>query len=87
MEIGVTAFRADMKIWLDRVKAGEELIITDRGVPVARLVGITATPVLERLEREGVIRLPRSSSRHSASKRRRVSATQSVSELVSQQRD
>ena len=87
MEIGVAAFRAELKRWLEEVKAGEEVIITDRGVAVARLVGVDAAPILAQLESEGVLRLPRKTSRPKASGRRRVPAGRPVSELVTQQRD
>lgn len=87
VEIGVTALRAELKRWLEEVKAGEEIIITDRGVAVARLTGVDAAPILEQLENEGVVRLPRKTSRPKASGRRRIPAGQPVSELVTQQRD
>ena len=87
MEIGVTALRAELKRWLEEVKAGEEIIITDRGVAVARLTGVDAAPILEQLENEGVVRLPRKTSRPKASGRHRIPAGRPVSELVTQQRD
>ena len=50
---------------IDRVRAGESILITDRGVPVARLE--PTSPVdwdarLARLERKGVIRRGRGST-------------------------
>jgi antitoxin (DNA-binding transcriptional repressor) of toxin-antitoxin stability system len=39
-------------------RSGEEVVINDRGVPVARLVGVDAAPILQRLHHEGVIDLP-----------------------------
>lgn len=45
---------------IDEVKAGEEVLITDRGKPVARLVAASARRSIdgriERLEREGLVR-------------------------------
>ena len=87
MEIGVAGLRAELKRWLDEARAGEEVIITDRGVAVARLIGVDATPILQQLEDEGVVRLPRNTMRPKASELRRVPASRPVSELVSQQRD
>jgi prevent-host-death family protein len=59
----ISETKAKLSALLDRVKAGEEVTITDRGQPVARIVPIPATEVdwderLERLERQGVIRRP-----------------------------
>ena len=87
MEIGVTALRAELKRWLDEVKDGEEVIITDRGIPVARLTSVDAAPILEQLDQKGLIRLPRSVSRPKARGRRRIRASLPVSDLVSEQRD
>ena len=40
MEVGIRELRAGLSRWLDRVRAGEELIVTDRGAPVARVTPI-----------------------------------------------
>ncbi len=60
----ISETKAKLSALLERVKEGEEVTITDRGKPVARIVPIPATEVdwderLERLERQGVIRRPR----------------------------
>lgn len=87
MEIGIAAFRADLKRWIEEVRTGEELIITDRGVAVARLMGIDAAPILEQLERDGVLHLPRSTVRPKAAGIARIPTRRPVSDLVSEQRD
>jgi hypothetical protein len=51
-------------------------------VPVARLVAVDAAGVLERLERDGVVSRPAAAPRPVASRRRRVAAKGSVSDLV-----
>jgi len=60
----ISEAKAKLSALLNRVKAGEEVTITDRGRPVARIVPIPATEVdwderLESLERQGVVRRPR----------------------------
>jgi prevent-host-death family protein len=61
----ISEAKAKLSALLDRVKAGETVTITDRGVPVAQIVPLNgATEVdwdarLERLERQGVIRRPK----------------------------
>lgn len=86
MEVAVSALRAQLSKWLDRARAGEEIVVTDRGVPVARLTGMGTSTVIERLTQEGLISRPARSQRPRATKRRRVRARGSVSDLVSAQR-
>ena len=57
----VSELKASLSKYLARVKAGEEVIVTERGAPVAKLVPIPPAEGdeeqrLERLEREGVIK-------------------------------
>ncbi len=57
----VAELKAQLSRFLSRVKAGEEILVTERNVPVARLVPVG--PVgedqesLRDLERQGLIRL------------------------------
>ena len=57
----VAELKAQLSRYLSRVKAGEEILVTDRGAPVARLVPVdTHAPGhahLRDLERQGLIRL------------------------------
>jgi prevent-host-death family protein len=60
----ISEAKAKLSALLDRVKAGEEVTITDRGVPVARIVPIGVGEVdwderLARLARAGLVRLPK----------------------------
>lgn len=86
MDVAVTDLRAHLSEWLDRARAGGEVVITDRGVPVARLLGLTATATLERLTDEGVIGRPASVRRPAASGRPRPRPRRPLSEIVSDQR-
>jgi len=56
VEVGVRELRENLAAWLDRAAAGEEIVITERGKPKARLTA--AESVLDRLAREGRIRRP-----------------------------
>ena len=52
--IGVREARQNLSVYLDRVKAGEALEITERGVPVALLAPLPGrTGVVGRLAAEG----------------------------------
>ena len=86
MDVPVTELRAHLAEWLEKAEAGEEIVITDHGVPVARLVGVDSLPVLRRLTREGIISRPTQSVKIKAQGRKRPSASSSLADLVSEQR-
>jgi antitoxin (DNA-binding transcriptional repressor) of toxin-antitoxin stability system len=66
--------------------ASTTTVITDYGVPVARLLGLTATATLERLAADGVIDRPAATRRPIASGRPRPRSRHPVSDIVSDQR-
>lgn len=51
--IGVRELRQHASRYLDRVKAGESIEVTERGTPVAVLVPVARDQVRERLVRDG----------------------------------
>ncbi len=57
----IAELKAHLSLYLSRVKAGEEILVTERSVPIARLVPVDpVTGELESLrdlERQGLIRL------------------------------
>ena len=63
---GVADLKARLSEYLARVKSGEEVLVTDRGRPVARLVPVGAETIaddeaetarLMAMEKEGLLRL------------------------------
>jgi prevent-host-death family protein len=86
MDVAVTDLRAHLSDWLERARAGDEITITDRGVPVARLLGLTSTPILERLAAQGVIGRPAAARRPVAAGRPRPRSRQPVADIVSDER-
>jgi len=58
MDVAVSELRANLRDWLERAREGNEVVVTERGIPVARLLGIETTPLLDRLTAEGVIGRP-----------------------------
>jgi prevent-host-death family protein len=86
MNVPITELRAHLSDWLEHARSGEEVIVTDRGVPVARLVGLDTTSILERLTLEGVLSRPLSSEKIKARGRWKPTGTSSVADLVSEQR-
>ena len=64
--VGIADLKARLSEFLARARAGDEVLVTDRGRPVARLVPIEGSgpgqepdPALSELERAGAIRLSR----------------------------
>ncbi len=57
----VSELKARLSEYLNQVKAGMEVLITDRGKPVARLVPLSRSKDLKeslvRMEKEGLIRI------------------------------
>jgi len=57
----ISELKARLSEYVNRVRAGEEVLITDRGKPIARLAPISrvtmAKASLARMERQGLIKL------------------------------
>jgi len=86
MDVAVSDLRAHLSEWLERAREGDEVVVTERGVPVARLLGIEASPLLERLTATGVIGRPERPDKPTASGRSRPRPSRPVAPLVSEQR-
>jgi prevent-host-death family protein len=56
VEVGVRELRENLSEWLDRAAAGQDVIVTERGTPKARLTAATGEHILDRLAREGRLR-------------------------------
>lgn len=82
-EVGVRELRNNLSRYLDRIQQGEELVVTDRGRAIARLLPVTGERRIDRLIREGKV-TPTTTAQRTLPKK--VKAKGSVSELVSEQR-
>lgn len=80
MEVGIRALRDRLSEFVDRVRAGEELVVTDRGRAVARIVPVGHERALDRLVREGLVEP--APVRRRGRPARRVPADGAVSELI-----
>ncbi|MBA2508013.1 MAG: type II toxin-antitoxin system prevent-host-death family antitoxin [Nocardioidaceae bacterium] len=83
----MSTLRAELSRWIERARAGEEVIVTDRGTPVARLLPVDTAPLLDQLVQNGVLSRPRRAGRPTARDATRVRASGPVADLVSEQRD
>ena len=58
---GISELKARLSEYLDRVKAGEEVLITDRGNPVARLLPVSRAgggrDIMANMEKRGLVKL------------------------------
>lgn len=52
-EVGIRELRDHLSRYLDRVQAGEEVVVTDRGRAVARVLPMSGERTIDRLIREG----------------------------------
>lgn len=83
MEVGIRELRNNLSHYLDRVRGGDELIVTDRGRAVARVVPMSRERILDSLIAAGIV------TPAATKKRRRprpIAAAGSVSDLVADQR-
>lgn len=59
MDVGIRDLKAKLSEYLARAAAGEDVVVTDRGRPIVRLVPFAATGAVERGIEEGWIEPPR----------------------------
>jgi prevent-host-death family protein len=64
VKVGVRELRENLRSWLDRVKNGDEVIVTEHGEPVARLSTFEPRSRLEELIERGIVRPPLKKKRH-----------------------
>lgn len=56
--VGIRELRNNLRSFLDRVKAGEDVIVTERGRPIARITDPDGMDTLQRLIAEGLVTPP-----------------------------
>jgi prevent-host-death family protein len=84
-EVGIRELKNGLSKYIERVRAGEEVIVTDRGRPVARLSSLDAVDDrLAELVAAGLVRAPDTRKRHIPD--HRITGTGPVSDLVAEQR-
>lgn len=84
MDVGIRELRAGLSRYVERVKAGEEIVVTEHGRPVARLLPMNGERKIDRLIREGVVTPAR--SRTTWLPEKLIPVQGSVSEIVIEQR-
>jgi prevent-host-death family protein len=82
-EVGIRDLRNNLSHYLDRVRAGDALVVTDRGRAVAHLVPLGGERTLDRLIAAGVVTPAASPKRASPPP---IETAGTVSDLVAAQR-
>ncbi|MEO6122494.1 MAG: type II toxin-antitoxin system prevent-host-death family antitoxin [Ilumatobacteraceae bacterium] len=85
VEVGVRDLKNNLSRYLSQVESGTEVVVTDRGRPVARLTSIGAVvgDKLAALIESGLVRPPKASNRRRPEP---LAAEETVSDLVAEQR-
>jgi prevent-host-death family protein len=83
MEVGIRELRNHLSRYLDRVRDGDEVVVTDRGRAIARVVPAGGERVLDRLIAEGIVTPARQPKRPAP---RPINTKGTVSDLVADQR-
>jgi prevent-host-death family protein len=84
MEVGIRDLRNQLSKYLAGVAQGDELVVTDHGQAVARILPINVPRPIDRLVSEGLVQP--SPGKPRSRPIRRIKTKQPVSELVAEQR-
>jgi prevent-host-death family protein len=88
MHVGIRDFKSRLSHYLAKVRSGEEVIVTDRGVPVARVEPLSSTslpPAMQELIRTGRMTY-RGPLRYFPTRARMSPGEQSSTDLIREQR-
>ncbi len=83
MEVGVRELRNNLSRYLDRVRDGEEVVVTNRGRAIALLLPVGTERVLDRLIAEGAVTPAQGPKRRAGQP---IKSKGTVSDLVADQR-
>lgn len=86
VEVGVRELKNALSAYLDRVQAGDEVIVTERGRPIARLTTLSAdVDRLTELIEAGIV-TPSTAPRRLPTRRVRLRGEGTIADLVAEQR-
>lgn len=83
MEVGIKELRNHLSRYLARVEAGHEVVVTDRGRAIARVLPVSGGRTLDRLIAEGLVTPAERPKRNAG---RPIKTAGTVSDLVADQR-
>jgi prevent-host-death family protein len=82
-EVGIRELRDNLSQFLDRVQAGEEVVVTHRGRAIARVLAMSGERTIDRLIRQGKVTPAKQRIR---SRPKPLKTPGTVSDLVAEQR-
>ncbi len=82
-EVGIRELRDHLSRYLDRVQDGEEVVVTDRGRAIARVLPMNGERTIDRLIAQGLVTPARQRRR---TRPKPLKTVGSVSDLVPEQR-
>lgn len=83
-EVGIKVLRDNLSRYITRVREGEEVVVTDHGRAVARIVPLEQPDVLDYLIKEGLVTPPK--ARDGSVLPDRITPSEPVSPLVAAER-
>lgn len=84
MEVGIRELRGQLSDYLARVREGTEVVITDRGTAIARIIPITGGRAFDRAVAEGLVTPALRQDRTRPDQR--VQSRDTITDLVAEQR-
>jgi len=84
MEVGIRDLKNNLSRYLAKLVDGDEIVVTDRGRAIAKIIPTGTERTIDRLIDQGIV-VPASSVKRPAP-RKRVRANKPVSPLVGEQR-
>ncbi|MBW3575967.1 MAG: type II toxin-antitoxin system prevent-host-death family antitoxin [Actinobacteria bacterium] len=82
-EVGIRELRDHLSKYLERVQGGDELVVTDRGRAIARVLPMSGERTIDRLVREGKVTPAKTRKRSLPTP---IESKGTVSDLVAEQR-
>ena len=83
VEVGITELKNQLSRYLDHVRDGDELVVTDRGRAIVRVVPFRNERLLDRLVAEGIVTPARRRKQQTS---KPIATKGTVSDLVVEQR-
>lgn len=84
MEVGIRELRAHLSRYLDQVRDGEEIVVTDRGKPIALISPANGRSKLDELIAAGVVTPPVNRGPRTVPKPIKIKG--GISDLIDEQR-
>lgn len=86
MDVPIGKPRQDLRGWIERARSGDDVVVTVRGRPTARIVGLGTAATIARLTAAGILGEPEVLERPRAGTHPRVRPRRPVSPYIAEHR-